>query len=60
MVAPIDGLIQQLVLGNVGDVTRPMIHLAISRICNIGSAPSSSVGTEDPTVMSASAAGTAP
>ncbi|MXP23576.1 TetR family transcriptional regulator [Gordonia sp. HNM0687] len=37
VVALMDGLIQQLVLGKLDTVTRPMVKMAMSHICTIGS-----------------------
>ncbi|MDL9946506.1 hypothetical protein QSJ19_13060 [Gordonia sp. ABSL11-1] len=37
VVALMDGLIQQLVLGKLDTVTRPMVYMAMSHICTIGS-----------------------
>ncbi|WAC56778.1 TetR/AcrR family transcriptional regulator [Gordonia sp. SL306] len=46
VVALMDGLLQQLVVGKYEAFTRPMIRLAMSRICNIGSESSRLVGAE--------------
>ncbi|MED5802786.1 hypothetical protein VX037_17290 [Gordonia sp. Z-3] len=37
VVALMDGLVQQLVLGKLDTVTRPMVKMAMSHICTIGS-----------------------
>ncbi|WP_164473831.1 TetR/AcrR family transcriptional regulator [Gordonia insulae] len=50
VVALMDGLIQQLVLGKLETVTRPMVKMAMSHICTIGSESSQWTTSARPSV----------